>query len=365
MPGWSRGQDSASAHALRRPGAPPGIEHLPGIAVAPVEGEIRIHVFDYAPAKVEEHALDPTDLEAWLAAPIPEWVTVRWINVDGLNPWVVERFRRALGFHALAAEDVLHIPQRPALERFPDHLFIKARLLQTSDELLVAEQVSIFVFDRVLLTFQEREGDVWEPVRARIRLEESSVRQRPVGFLMYALLDAAVDHVFPLLERCGDALEDLEDAVMEKSDPKDLQRVQQLRRELVAIRRILWPTRELLDMLGREETKGLSDHTRTYLRDVYSHVVQALDIVEAQRDMCSGLTDLYMSQASNRMNEVMKVLTVMASLFIPVTFLAGVYGMNFRVMPELGWQYGYAAFWGLCALTVVGLLWFFRRRGWW
>ncbi len=216
-----------------------------------------------------------------------------------------------------------------------------------------------------MLTFQEREGDVWQPVRVRIRDEASSVRHRPVDFLMYALLDAAVDHVFPLLERYGDELEDVEDAVMESSDPKDLQRVQQLRRELVAIRRVLWPTRELLDLLQREETKGLSDHTRTYLRDVYSHVVQSLDIVEAQRDMCSGLTDLYMSQASNRMNEVMKVLTVMASLFIPVTFLAGVYGMNFQHMPELGWRYGYAAFRGTCALSVVGLLWFFRSRGWW
>lgn len=361
VPSWARSKRAAYP---RVPGAASGIEHLPQIDTPPDPQTIRIRVIDYAPQQLEESTVAIEELEAWLAIEPPAWVAVRWINVDGLHPWVVERFRRALSLHTLAAEDVLHVPQRPAIEHFDDHLFVKARLLMTVDEQLVAEHVSLFVHERTLVSFQEREGDVWEPLRERLRREGSAIRNATTEFLMYALLDAAVDHCFPLLERYGDALEELEDAIMlEVSAPQQL-RVQQLRRELLAIRRVLWPTRELVDALRRDEDGRLLDSTRTYLRDVYSHVAQLIDIVEAQREMCSGLGELYMSQVSNRMNEIMKVLTVMSSLFIPITFLAGVYGMNFAHIPELRWAFAYPVFWAVCVASVLALLWFFRRRGW-
>ncbi|MEX1368203.1 MAG: magnesium/cobalt transporter CorA [Nannocystaceae bacterium] len=361
LPGWGPAE---RVHHPRVPGAASGIEHLPEIDTPPDPSTIRIRVIDYAPERVEEHAVELDQLEAWLSTDIPAWITVRWINVDGLHPWVVERFRQALSLHTLSAEDVLHVPQRPALEHFSDHLFVKARLLMMVGDKLVAEHVSLFVHERTLVSFQEREGDVWEPLRERIRREGSAIRGGTTGFLMYAMLDAAVDHCFPLLERYGDMLEDLEDAIMLEVATPQLLRVQQLRRELLAIRRVLWPTRELVDALQRDEAGRLPDSTRTYIRDVYSHVVQLIDILEAQREMCSGLSELYMSQVSNRMNEIMKVLTIMSSLFIPVTFLAGVYGMNFEHIPELHWAFAYPVFWAVCVTAVVSLLWLFRRRGW-
>ena len=346
------------------PGAPPGIEHLPDIHTRPDPATVQIRVMDYAPDRLDEHELPLEELEPFLARARPEWVRVRWIDLDGLHPWVVERIRVAFGIHPLAAEDVLHVPQRPGVDTYGDHAFVKTRVLMLEGQLLATEQISMFLFPGTLVTLQERPGDAWKPVRDRLRRERSRARREDADFLLYALLDAVVDHCFPLLERYGELLVSLEEKALEATDSRIQLEIQHLRRELVAIRRVLWPTREMVDTLVRKELPVMTEGTQVFLRDVYSHVIQLLEIVESQREMCAGLSDLYMSSLSTRMNEVMKVLTIMASLFIPVTFLAGVYGMNFEHIPELQWPWAYGAFWVMCLATILGLVIFFKRKGW-
>lgn len=351
---------------LRRtaaPGEAPGIDHLADAGVEPPsEGEIRIRCVDYDGDSVQSSEI--SDLQSVLQSPRPESGKIRWINIDGVHPHTVMVMKDAYGLHTLAAEDVLHVPQRPRAETYDDHIFIVMRMVRTRDGHIVGEQVSIFLLDNVVITFQEAEGDVWDPIRARLEFPETKLRSRGSDFLVYALIDAIVDHMFPLLEHYGDELERLEDVIMTDAQPKSLQRVQGIRRELSTLRRVVWPTRELMDVLQRSDSPLIAETTRDYLRDVYTHAMQLIDILEAFRDIVSGLIDLYMSCVSNRMNEVMKVLTIMASVFIPITFLAGVYGMNFEHIPELKMRWAYPVFWATCAVVVTGLVVVFKRRRW-
>ena len=344
------------------PGARPGIDGIADLHTPPASGVIHIRCIEYSPTKVDTFDVD--DVETFLAAPHPEDGVVRWVNVDGLHPYIVNRFREVYGFHTLAAEDVLHVPQRPVLEWEEDYIFVIARMLMQADERLGAEQVSMFIYDRTLITFQERKGDVWDPVRERINTEGSRLREHGCCYLLYTLLDAIVDQSFPILEHYGDVLEQIEAEVTHSPTTEMLRRIHSVKRDLVGLRRVMWPTRDLTDTLQRDEHGKLTKFTRTYTRDVYEHTIQVIDIIESYREMSSSLTDLYMSAVSNRMNEVMKVLTIMASFFIPITFLAGVYGMNFEAIPELQWKYAYPLFWIICATVIVGLFIFFRRRGW-
>lgn len=344
------------------PGAPAGIEHLPETRVPPSSGEVAITCIDYNPDRV--HGFDVDDLESFLATDRPDWCAVRWINVDGLHPHVVNRFRETYNLHTLAAEDVLHVPQRPKVESYTNHLFLTMQMVTVHDGQLMTEQVGMFFLTNTLITFQERRGDVWQPIRDRIHKEGTRVRQHDTGYLLYSLIDAIVDHCFPILEYYGDLLEQFEDMAVNNPTPHLLQSLHTTKRELVLLRRLMWPTRELLDRLYRNEGDNLSPTAKTFIRDVYDHTIQLVDIVETYREMASGLTDLYISAVSNRMNEIMKVLTIMASIFIPITFLAGVYGMNFRYFPELNWQWSYAVFWAICITTVTSLLVYFYRKGW-
>ena len=346
----------------RAPGSPAGIETMPHVDTPPPPGAIAVNCIDYSPARI--HHFEVSDLAAFLAQPRPEWCAVRWVNVNGLHPNAVNLFKQHFGFHTLAAEDALHVPQRPKAEHYKDHYFIVTRMLTMADGHLHSEQVSMFLFGDTLITFQEHPGDIWQPIRDRLNIDDSRVRENDASFLAYALLDAIVDHCFPILEHYGDALEDMEDIVAGHPTTELLQRLHAIKRELVMLRRVIWPTRELVDALHRDEHGGLSKIAQIYMRDVYDHSVQIIDIIETYREMASGLTELYMSAISNRMNEIMKVLTIMASLFIPVTFIAGVYGMNFEHIPELKWRYAYFGFWTVCAVITGGLLLYFRRKGW-
>ena len=346
------------------PGTAAGLEHAARDAIQepPAPGAVPIRVIDYSEHQVQERAAGA--VQEVLDEPIADWVSVRWIDVQGLHPYVIDQLRQAYGLHSLAAEDVLHVPQRPRAEPYDDQLFVTLRMLQLDGRRLQAEQVCLFLLPRVVVSFQERPGDVWEPIRQRIRLPQGRLRERDASFLAYALTDAVVDHCYPLLEHYGEVLEELEDEVMAAAEPDLLRTLQGIRRELMAIRKALWPTRELLDVLIRRDGHSLPDLTVTYLRDVHGHAVQLLDVVEAHRELCSSLGDLYMSVISNRMNEVMKILTIISTLFIPITFLAGVYGMNFKYLPELEVPWAYGVFWGVCAAVTAALLVFFRRRGW-
>jgi magnesium transporter len=215
------------------------------------------------------------------------------------------------------------------------------------------------------LSFQERpDGDVFDPIRERIKTAGSRLRENDTSFLLYALLDAIVDHCFPILEHYSDVLEDLEDEVLARPDKRVIQEIHGTKRELLLLRRAVWPMREVIGQLAREHQECLSEVTQTYLRDVHDHSVQIMDMVETYREFASGLTETYMTALSNRMNEVMKVLTIMTTIFVPLTFLAGVYGMNFEHLPELHWKYSYYIFWGVCIVTAAGMLAWFRWRKW-
>lgn len=359
LPGLKRG---AARHHRPVPGAIGGIEAVPDVDKPPAPGTVYIRCIDYCKDRVE--SFDVEDLNSFLATPRPEWVTVRWINVDGLAPWVVNRLRETFDFHTLAAEDVLHVPQRPKVEQYDNEIFVTARMMRIIDGHISAEQISMFFRPNLLVTFQETRGDVWEPIRQRIDNKSSRLRAHNAAFLLYALLDAIVDHCFPILEHYGDTLEDMEVQVVETPEPAVLRRVHEIKRELIVLRRVMWPMREVISELQREEHKSITKPVRAFMRDVYDHTIQIIDIIETYREMGGSLTDLYMSSVSNRMNEIMKVLTIMASLFIPITFLAGVYGMNFDAMPELHWRYGYALVWASFIIVIAGLLVYFRRKDW-
>lgn len=325
-------------------------------------GQIPIECVDYGPGFYAVTQVE--NLDSFLELPRPEQAAVRWINVNGLHAYPIRRLQEQFSFHSLAAEDILHAHQRPKVEAYEESVFVVCQMLVGAEGGLSTEQVSMVLLGDTLITFQEKPGDVWDRVRGRISAEDSRFRSNRSGYLVYALLDAIVDNFFPALESFSDHLDEIELQVLEQPRKEDLQRLYQLKQELVMLRRVIWPTRQAVDELQRMERKEMDKKARTYLRDVYDHSLQVMDLVEAFRDTASSLTDLYMSSVANRMNEIMKVLTIMASLFIPVTFLAGVYGMNFQNIPELGWKWAYPSFWGLCLLTLGGLLYYFRRKGW-
>jgi len=241
-------------------------------------------------------------------------------------------------------------------------VFVILRMMELHEGQLSTEQVSLFIGHRTVLTFQESPGDVWDPIRLQLRVQGSRLRSTDASFLAYSLIDAVVDQAFPILEHFGDRLELLEDMVLQHPSRESFQEIHRLKRELLLVRRAMWPMREVIQRLQRDAHECFSDVTRTYLRDAYDHAVQIIDIVETYREMATGLTETYMTAMSNRMNEIMKVLTILGTIFIPLTFLAGVYGMNFHHFPELEWKWGYAGFWVVCALTAM-VTWF-RRRGW-
>jgi magnesium transporter len=352
-----------------KPGSGAGIELSELAPLGAQPPSVRITCIDYSPQ--QEAFGEIQDVPAFVAEHRPEWSAVRWINVDGLSDLgVIRALAEKYRLHPLAIEDVLHVPQRPKVQAYGEdagyqaRLFIIARELELREGQLHTEQVSIFVGHHTVLTFQEAPGDVWDPVRQRIRTPGSRLRQNDASFLCYSLIDAIVDETFPILESFGDRLEGLEDVVLQHPSPEVIQEIHRVKRELLLVRRALWPMREVLSKMQREPHECFSEVTRTYMRDLYDHAVQAIDIVETYREVASGLTETYMTAMSNRMNEIMKVLTIIGTIFLPLTFLAGVYGMNFHHFPELEMPYAYPAFWLICLGTAAAMIAWFRRRGW-
>jgi len=350
-----------------RPGEVAGIEGFVDDASLP-EPEVVFHVIDYGEDEVVTHRFETVD--ALLACARAENTRTRWINVDGLHPRVVARLQKEFGLHTLAAEDVLHAVQRPRIDDYEGHLVAFVRMLRMLDGHLHSEQVTLFLSEGTLLTFQEATGDVWEPIRRRIHTPGARVRSHGADFLLYALLDALVDHGFPVLETYGTALEELEVEVLGRSTPSVLARIYGIKRELGMIRRVVWPLREVVDTLARGEDPRIGAMASTYLKDVREHAMRLVEIAELHRELASGTMDLYMSVTSNRMNEVMKVLTIIATIFIPLSFIAGVYGMNFNPevsplnMPETQWIWGYPFALGLMGAVGLAFVAYFYRRGW-
>ena len=352
------------------PGASPGFEYDEIEKLPSERGSVYVSCIDYCPEQVLVQDIE--DLDEFLSHHRPEWSAVRWINIDGLSDMeVIHAIAAKYELHPLAVEDLIKIPERPKVESYGGsdgewraRLFIIARMLQLQNGGLKNEQVSMFLGRKTVLTFQEDRGDVWDPIRQRIQTKGSRLRLNDASFLVYALLDSIVDHCFPILEHYGDRLEDLEDLVLSNPDRGTISAIHNVKRDLLLLRRAAWPMREIISILHREPHECMSEVTRVYMRDIYDHIVQIIDIIETYRELANDLTETYMSSVSNRMNEIMKVLTVIGTIFIPLTFLAGVYGMNFRHLPELGYWWAYPAFWIICVIVAVGMLALFRRRNW-
>jgi magnesium transporter len=301
------------------------------------------------------------------ALPFAEPPLVTWLNVDGLHDTtVLTELGQQAGIHPLVLEDISSIGQRPKADDYESQLYIVLRMLSYNEasEQVDEEQVSILLGSGYVISFQEEPGDVFDPVRQRIRSGKGRLRSRPADYLAYALIDAIVDEYFVVLEKVGDKLEELEAEVMSGPTRQTMNAIHRFKRELLVMRKAVWPLRDVLNGLLRDDCELISDNTRIFLRDAYDHVVQVIDTVETMRDIVSGLIDLYLSTTGNRMNEIMKVLTIIATIFIPLTFVAGVYGMNFDVMPELHWPWGYPAVLLLMAGVVVVMLMYFRRQKW-
>ncbi len=325
-----------------------------------------IHVIAYGPEQCTEHDLaDPQQLHAFIGQS-----PVIWVNVYGLGDGrTLNELKEIFDLHPLAMEDVVNLHQRAKVEAYGDHHFIVAQMISLNDR-IETEQLSLFLGRNFVLTFEQRRGTALDVIRERIRKQGGSLRDHGADYLAYALLDAVVDGYFPVLERYGDRLELLEDDVIAHPDNHTIARVHAVKHDLLVLRRAIWPQRDAISVLFRESTPLVTDETRLYLRDCYDHTVRIIDLVETYRELGTGLMDLYLSSVSNRMNEVMKVLTIISTIFIPLSFIAGVYGMNFNAgaspwnMPELSWYFGYPFTLGLMAVVAVGLLLFFRRRGW-
>ncbi|MFA5864018.1 MAG: magnesium/cobalt transporter CorA [Phycisphaerae bacterium] len=300
--------------------------------------------------------------------PLKEKPAVAWINVEGIHQTeIIEKLGSCFNLHPLLLEDMLATDQRPKIEDRDDYIFIVLRMiyLDSATRRVVNEQVSLILGPNYVLSLQEgREGDVFNPIREQIRSAKSRIRKLGPDYLAYALLDAVVDGYFAVLENFGEQIETYEEAVSINPQTNTLQGLHLLRRDLIFLRKSLWPLREVINGLERYDSTLIAPTSKMYLKDVYDHIIQQIDTTETYRDMLTAMLDVYLSSISNRINEVMKVLTIIATIFIPLTFLAGVYGMNFAYFPELHWRYGYPIFWFICALTGIGMLFFFRRKRW-
>ncbi len=346
------------------PGTSPGTlrEHA-----EPQASTLRLKLFDYNAQSFNETSLESVAEIA--AAPAPEGI--RWLHLQGQpDPQTLQQLGKQFGLHPLALEDVLNTGQRPKVDSYPDQLFITMNLPRLDEEgELSFTQVSLFLTDRMLLSFHHGEDQPFQAVVERLRKRSGRIRERGTDYLLYALLDVIVDQGFPLLEQLGETIEELEEELLDSPGKPTLARIHLVRRDLLLLRRNLWPQREVMANLNREGHGFIHDSTQPYLRDCYDHTIQILDLLESYREMAASMLDVYLTSLSHKLNEVMKVLTVIATIFIPLTFIVGVYGMNFAgdspwAMPELAWYYSYPILWLFMLSVAGGMIFAFRRRGW-
>lgn len=340
-------------------GAPPGTlvhigKHKPDSAA--------IQLIEYTPDALNESVIGDLPSYRWEG----QDGQISWLNVAGVSDAaVVEALGAVFKLHPLVMEDILNTDQRPKVEDYQGYLYIVLRMLQFDEarQQIHSEQVSLVLGPDYVLSFQERPGDVFEGVRERLRAGRR-IRFMRTDYLAYALLDAVVDHYFEMLEFIGERVETLEDQLIANPGPDILARIHHYKREMLLLRKSIWPLREVLSRLSRDDSALITEETRLYLRDVHDHTIHVMDSIDTIRELLVSMLDLYLSSVSKRTNEIMKVLTIFTSLFMPLTFIVGVYGMNFDVMPELRWAWGYPAVLTVMLLIVIGLLTFFRRRRW-
>lgn len=331
--------------------------------------KVTINIMDFTESNLAEKNVEKVED----CYPFKDSPGVTWININGIEPVEnIEKIGNHFGIHPLTLEDIANTGHRPKMEDMGDYCFVVVKMLYGNHEgdEVESEQVSIIFGKNFVISFQEREGDVFDPIRERIRKTEPRVRFMHSDYLGYALIDAVVDNYFGILEDIGDTVENLEDELVSDPAPQRLEKIYDVKRKIIFIRKAIWPLREVVSGIDRMDSELIHKQTRVYLRDLYEHAIQVIDTVETFRDMNSGLLDIYLSSISNKMNQVMKVLTIIATIFIPLGFLAGVYGMNFDRsvspfnMPELGFRFGYIGFWVVVLIIIIGLVSYFRKKDW-
>ena len=345
---------------IKKPGQSPGTLTYIG---AKKDEAVKINIIDYTPASLEEKEVG--SIGECLSFKTTDSTT--WINITGIHDLtIVESLGKQFNLHPLLLEDVVNSEQRPKMDDYEDYLFVVLKMLYISKETksIQHEQLSLILMPGVIISLQEFEEDVFDPVRERIRKAKGHIRSKGADYLMYALIDTIVDHYFHLFEDIGEQVETLQEEVISDPQPETLHQIQNLKRELILLRKSVWPLRENISALVRGESGLVSEDVTLYLRDVYDHTIQVIDTVETYRDMLSGMLDIYLSSVSNKMNEVMKVLTIIATIFIPLTFLAGVYGMNFKFMPELEFKWSYPILWILMIAVFGSMVIYFKRKKW-
>jgi magnesium transporter len=358
-------QEDLFAYHFHQPGTIPGT-----IKIKHNAAQSEIELIDYN----TDQAVRLSNLTIEDCAAHLDTESVSWVDVSGLgSEMTLQQLERIFKLHPLVLEDIVNVPQRPKIEDYQDQLQIITQMvvIKEEEEGFWLEQVSLILGKHYLLTVQEEPvHDTFDPVRDRIRYNRGSIRQRGTDYLAYALWDTIIDGYFLALETYGERLEALENEVAFSPTKQTLSKIYQIRRELLALRRAIWPQRDAINILIRDECPLISSDVRVYLKDCYDHAVQIIDVIETYRELTSGLMDVYLSAVGNRMNEVMKLLTVISTIFIPLTFVAGIYGMNFNTdaspfnMPELNWYLGYPLCWGVMLAIASSLVVFFWRRGW-
>lgn len=344
----------------KKSGLPPGtLVHI-GEEKA---GEARITVIDYDEATFHEEKLKTTE-ECLVFKDRP---ATTWIDIEGVHDIeTVRKLGECYGFHPLMLEDISNTDQRPKVEDYDGYLYIVLKMLHNGGGAnVVTEQISLILGKNFVISFQEGiEGDAFNTIRDRIRTGKGKIRSMGADYLAYSLIDAIVDNYFISLEQIGEKIEGLEDELVTNPTSKTLQKIHELKRELIYLRKAVWPLREVISIMERGESSLIKDSTRIYLRDVYDHTIHVIDTIETSRDMLSGMLDIYLSSVSNRMNEIMKFLTIIGTIFMPLTFIVGVYGMNFDYMPELRWRWGYFAIMGLMAVIGILMIFYFKKKKW-
>ena len=349
-----------SSKRSKKTGLPPGTIVFVGEKRSE---KVKLSVINYDGASFQEKEVRNVEE----AVSFRKKASVTWLNIDGVHqPEIIEQVGKSFGVHPLVLEDIANTGQRPKMEDFDDYIFVVLRMLRFDEEenKTKTEQISMVFGPDFVVSFHEREGDVFDIIRERLRNNKGRIRKLGADYLAYSLIDAIVDNYFMVLEKLGEAIEEIEDKLVTNPRSETLQIIHDLKRETVFLRKSVWPLREVVSRLERSESPLISKSTFVYLRDVYDHTIQVMDSVDTFRDMLSGMLDIYLSSVSNRMNEVMKVLTVIATIFIPLTFIAGIYGMNFKVMPELEQPWGYPAVLILMLTIAVVMLIYFRRKKW-
>jgi len=344
----------------KKVGLPPGsIVHIGNKR----DEKVRITIVDYGEAKFQEKEVKSIEE----CSNYKDKSIITWINIDGVHKIkVIEEIGKHFNLHPLILEDIVDTDQRPKIKDFGDYIFIILKMIyyDKNDNEMKAEQVSLILGKNYVISFQEREGDVFNSIRERIRNNIGRIRKLGADYLVYSLIDAIVDNYFIIIEKLGEKIENLEDKMISRPKPANLRVIHKLRRDLIFLRKSVWPLREVISILQRGESSLILKSTNVYFRDVYDHTIQVMDTVETLRDIISGMLDIYLSSASNRMNEIMKMLTIIATIFIPLTFITGIYGMNFQNMPEIKWLWGYPVV--LLGMLIIGIVMviYFKRKKW-